>query len=553
MKKELSPKKQMLEAFKERAMNLGLFEEFKSFHLGNRRREDLLSTIENEELKSKFAELLDDAKKQGLYVNIEEKAEEDWNRKKTKVHEITQTILENAELFHDQNGDAYIRVEINNHKTSFPLRSNKFMNWVSKFFWDNKNETLSGEQTKIAINILEAHAIFDGEQKELYNRVAEFNGVFWYDLNDKTGRAVKLTEMGWEIIENPPILFYRYSHQKAQVEPLRSGSVHDLFDFLHIEDEKYKPLVLATLISTLNPSIPHPILLVFGPQGSAKTTFLKLLKSLIDPSALEILSFPKDQSGLIQQLAHHWLTYFDNITRLNQQQSDTLCRTVTGEGFTKRKLYTDDEDKIYHFRRCIGLNGINVATQKPDFLDRSILIELKRLPKNKRKKEQELMEYFNSKKPYLLGAIFDVFCKAMQIRKEISITELPRMADFAEWGEAISIAAGYNKNEFINNYFENIDSQNLESLENSLVGQVLLEFLSDGREWIGTATELLNELQDQADNMKVNSKAKNWPKTPQNLVRQLNELEVNLKDLGIVFEKTRTGNKRIITLCYPEV
>ena len=41
-------------------------------------------------------------------------------------------------------------------------------------------------------------------------------------------------------------------------------------------------------------------------------------------------------------------------------------------GAIKRELYTDDEDVIYNFIRCIGINGINIGGLKPDLLDRSI-------------------------------------------------------------------------------------------------------------------------------------------------------------------------------------
>ena len=46
-----------------------------------------------------------------------------------------------------------------------------------------------------------------------------------------------------------------------------------------------------------------------------------------------------------------------------------------------------DADFIYKFRRGIGVNGINLATTRADFLDRSLIIKLKRIePKARRKK-----------------------------------------------------------------------------------------------------------------------------------------------------------------------
>jgi hypothetical protein len=56
-----------------------------------------------------------------------------------------------------------------------------------------------------------------------------------------------------------------------------------------------------------------------------------------------------------------------------------LCRSVSGAGFNKRALYSNDEDFIYKFKRGIGVNGINLATTRADFLERSLVIKLKRI------------------------------------------------------------------------------------------------------------------------------------------------------------------------------
>jgi hypothetical protein len=42
----------------------------------------------------------------------------------------------------------------------------------------------------------------------------------------------------------------------------------------------------------------------------------------------------------------------------------------------KRKLFENDEDIIYRYRRIVGVNGITNAITKSDLLDRGMLIEL---------------------------------------------------------------------------------------------------------------------------------------------------------------------------------
>ena len=96
--------------------------------------------------------------------------------------------------------------------------------------------------------------------------------------------------------------------------------------------------------------------------------------------------------------------------------------------------FTDDEDILYAFRSCIGLNGITLAATKPDLLDRSILVELERIPRTVRKTEQEFWTEFEHIRPYLLGGLFDLLSTALRMKDRVQVHPLPRMADFALWG-----------------------------------------------------------------------------------------------------------------------
>ena len=102
--------------------------------------------------------------------------------------------------------------------------------------------------------------------------------------------------------------------------------------------------------------------------------------------------------------------------------------------------------------------------------------------------------------PDILGWIFDLLVKVLRYKKEnpekIKLQEYPRMADFAEFGEIISRCIGYQDGEFMKAYFENIDIQNEEVIESSLVAKTILEFMEDRESWSGSITLLLNLLTD---------------------------------------------------------
>jgi hypothetical protein len=177
-------------------------------------------------------------------------------------------------------------------------------------------------------------------------------------------------------------------------------------------------------------------------------------KRLIDPDKIELLTVPQEKSEFVQQQYHNYLTVYDNIKTTPYWFSDEVCKAITGAGSSKRKLYTNDEDVIYSYKRCIIINGINNSLTEPDALDRSILTEFERIPDEKRKEEFGVEAEFEEMKPKLLGYILDILVKTLQIKPTVQLHNLPRMADFTVWGEAIARAMGYNPMQFVNAYYD---------------------------------------------------------------------------------------------------
>ena len=145
-------------------------------------------------------------------------------------------------------------------------------------------------------------------------------------------------------------------------------------------------------------------------------------------------------------------------------------------------------------RRCLGFNGINISLSEPDALDRSMMIELDRISKENRKVESDIMAEFMRLRPQLLGYILGILVKALQIKPTIKLNDLPRMADFALWGEAIARAMGYNDLEFIQAYYENIGKQNIEAIEANPLGLAIAKFFADNQELEGSPQEILDAI-----------------------------------------------------------
>ena len=465
------------------------------------------------------------------------------------VQMITEDPTTKIVLFHNEFKEPFLQLTVETHREIWACKAKMCRRWIARRCWQLEKNAPSGEVIKTALTVIEGKACFDGPMIHLANRVTEHEGAIWYDLADKEWRAVRVSKEGWQIISEPPILFRRYAHQKAQKEPLQDGDLKLLLDYLNVDNENKRLLLLVWVVACFIPNIPHPILIIYGAQGAAKTSLCRCLKRIGDPSELETVGFPKESNEFVQLLAHHWCVVFDNISHLSTNNSDALSKAVTGDGFSKRELYSDDDDVIYSFRRCIVINGINLVATKPDILERSILLELERVPEGKRRAEKEMLAGFEKDLPKILGGIFNVLQKAMQIEPTLELSSMPRMADFARWGCAISQALGYTQEKFLTAYQENINSQNDEVLLESLVAVLLQDFMDDKVSWHGTPTLLRNELIKVADAKDINVEdEQGFPRTSNTFGKQINELKTNLATKGLHIVRGEDKRQRTILI-----
>jgi len=450
------------------------------------------------------------------------------------------------EVFRDQFDIPYAAIKKSeNCLEVVPLKSRKFKSFLAQVMFECEGR-VNNEALNSVILVLESDA-FNKKFRELHNRVGRQGNSILFDLGDDKWRFIKITSEGWKVKNEPLIFFRRYRHQRPIFNLYISNREYRLDDFINlinVKKEEDKLLLKAYIVSLLIPDIPHPVLIIYGEKGSAKSMAFKLIRSLIDNSATLILSLPNDKSEFVQQLSHNYLAFYDNVGKLSNWQSDILCRAVTGEGFSKRQLYTDDEDVIYSYRRCIGLNGINIPAIQPDLLDRSIIIEFNRIKKSERKKEEEIWELFGNMKGDVFNEILNILAKAMKIKEKIKLENLPRMADFCEWGESISQAMGNSPMKFYYTYMRNIGRQSREAIEGNPLGLAILQAINSQGCLEGTPSEVYEELNEIGENLKL-TKERDWPKASNALTRKLNIIKSNLEELGIEVTTGKSGERYI--------
>ncbi len=445
-------------------------------------------------------------------------------------------------LFHDEIGTPYVRLSVENRRETWSCTSTQCKRWLTKKYYDTTERPVSGGPVDTAIEVISGKAFYDGPEHPLRARIARAGDAIWYDLCDKDWRAVRITANGWSVENNPPTVFRRYSHQAAQVEPVEGGNVVDLLRFVNVRDPEQQILFLVCVVAFFIPNFPHPIPYIYGPQGSAKSTFSKIVRKMADPSRIEVVSMPKNEEQLTQMLAHHYLLFFDNVSGIPNASSDLLCRAVTGSGFSKRQLYTDDEDVIYTLLANVGINGIELAPSQPDLLERSVLFELERIAKKDRRQVREIEIEFEKELPRLLGAVFTAVSRALVLHPTVQVEELPRMADFTQWGCAIAESIGYTQKEFLDAYLRNIGQQNDAVIGEHIEASIIIDFMADKDEWTGSSSELLGILKETDP-----ANAIELPKQANVFSRKLFALKTNFEEAGLQLNRSK-GSKRIITI-----
>jgi hypothetical protein len=243
------------------------------------------------------------------------------------------------------------------------------------------------------------------------------------------------------------------------------------------------------------------------------------------------------------------------MSSLPDEGADTLCRLVTGEADSKRRLYTDDEDVIFELRRVVVLNAINLPTDRGDVLDRALVVELERIPDGERRTEEEMWERFEAEHPRLLGALFDVLAKAIDHKPSLKLSRRPRLADWGEYAASVYEVMGWGAETFLNDWDEVVKVQNQATLDGSPVAQAVIKFMEDRDEYAGSSSDLHKKLEGVAESLGVSIvRDKAWPKSARWLWRRIKEVLPLLVAAGIEAARGRDESAKQITLRnFPEM
>jgi len=455
-----------------------------------------------------------------------------------------------AHPFRSPEGLLYVLVPAGDYEQVFALWSPEFRHWLLDGCRFGADDLPKNGAVRSVLSDLEDRARFDPDGPRVYVRVGRGSSSnappYYLDLGDASGRAVKIAAEGWSIVERPGAHFRRPDGLLPLPIPGSGGSIELLRPYVNLCDSDFR-LLIAWIAAALLPKGPYPILAIYGEQGSAKSTLARIIRRLIDPQSSSLLSEPKSEQDLIITAFGGWLLSFDNISAIPVWLSDCLCRLSTGGAFAKRGLYTNDQRRVFEVQRPVVVNGIEEFVRRGDLADRGVFLHLAPIEPTNRLTESEFWESFDLDYPKILGGVLDAVVGGLRELPSVRLKKLPRMAEFATFGEAVGRSLGWPAWAFLNAYIHNRLDVVISTLEDSLVARALLQLVGPvAVQWTGSAADLHTALTKVVG--KKNAASAGWPKTYSRLGNELRRVAPQLRmyGLSVIFERTYKG--RFITL-----
>ena len=408
-------------------------------------------------------------------------------------------------LFPTADGVAFADLIVAGHRETWPIRSKQFryefIRYLKRQFEQlteaetdlalTMGQSLKKSAVNAAIDEFEMQAICSRSIREVHVRVAATATTSISILPMRIGtpcasrrRAGRSCKAHRCVSDAAP----ECSHCRF---PARGMSIDRLRPFLNINANDFV-LVVAYLLAALRPGGPYPVLALIGEHGTAKTTLVRVLRSLIDPSTVPSSALPFSGRDLFIAAHNSHVQAFENVSKLSNAMSDYLCRLATGGGVRTRALFKDVDETLLRATRPIMLEGIANYITRADLMDRAIILALE--PLTDRKTERVLQAEFERLRPGLFGALLDHLVIGIRQLPDTHLTSSPRMADFATW----AVACGLDG--FEQAYAANRQAAIDVVLEHDVLARAVRALVVQQREWQGNRERAARPLRARSPN-----------------------------------------------------
>lgn len=452
------------------------------------------------------------------------------------------------ELCHDNLENSYV-IFSEQPGVAYDVDSSFVAKRVQYAYFKQTGDALSTEGLKEIVDLLKARALFDGPEREIHLRSGGDENHIVIDRGAKEQNFVHITAEGWETSETSPFLFRRAPDFGTLPLPERGGDLRDMQRILGLPDLAFYVMVLFVIVSLARVG-PYLMAMLKAEHGAGKSTISNIIKSVVDPSTVSRQPLIKDERDLYIRALNSRVLAFDNVSHVNPAMADALCRILTGGGFMARKLYSDTEQVLIEATRPILSNGISDITDRPDLIDRAVLMSLPPIDESNRKTEAQLKKAVADEMPRFLGCIYDSIACALRM---LNIVEAPRefrMADAMHWAMAAEQATGFPAGTFVAAMKQAQNEAKVESALTNAVVISLLKLLHGAKDHVFEG--MVSQLHEKLHQMDWRSRHP-LPKTAAGLSQAISRLRQSLELVGVeISYPPRSSAGRVVRVALNE-
>ncbi len=190
----------------------------------------------------------------------EENRHED-NNTKPGIKEALIATAARAELWHTPEREPWASIGGQN----WPIWSSGFRHWLIHETYRNYGYLPAESTVKNALQAISAEAAVKAPEHTAHLRTAASGNRVYLDLADKQGRAVRITNTMWTVLDAKmvPIRFHRPPKMRALPHPVKSkgdACLTELCALLNLAKKEDFRLFLTATTAAMLPQGPYPVL-----------------------------------------------------------------------------------------------------------------------------------------------------------------------------------------------------------------------------------------------------------------------------------------------------
>jgi hypothetical protein len=384
--------------------------------------------------------------------------------------------------FHAQTGETLVIVK-DGRGDVVPIMSEAFMRRLKVDMLNHTGKSPAKAHLELVRDLVieRAEHVF----RQVHKRIAQDKDDVIVDLGDEAGRRLRVTALGWQVEPGGEDILFRRGKGYGVIEvPDVASDAREAWQWLEPLLERVPTLSRIRLVSWLIASAlceaDYPIVLLVGPEGSAKTALAQSIASVLDPPQGLLPTISADSAkDIIAGVQRRHVCVLDNAPKkLGGDIEDTLCRISTGAQFEERMLYTNFDVASAELHAPLIVTAITHPFRQRDTRNRTIVAEIDAIQSGF-KRRSDAADEINQALGKIRGAVLFFLSAYLRQRDAILAAEVipHRMVDWAVAGEAIGRELGQAPGKFFAQV-ERVQRRDAgEYLEGDAVGSALLRVL----------------------------------------------------------------------------